>query len=117
MGYHNSLAGVPQGSVLVLVFYLLYTSNIPALGQNFVATFADDTAILANTNSSLLIRSNIGQQKLNEANSVHVDFTNKVIEYKLVYIKPKTIPYENKAKYLGLTLDAKLGGNHMSRKN
>lgn len=39
-------AGVPLGSVLLSVMYLLYTSNIPKLAINTIATLADDIAIL-----------------------------------------------------------------------
>jgi hypothetical protein len=46
--------------------------------------------------------------KLNEAKSVHVDFTNKRVEHKPIYINHQVVPYENTAKYLGMTLDAKL---------
>jgi hypothetical protein len=40
-------AGVPQGSALGPVRYLLHTSDLPAPENNTVATFADDAAIFA----------------------------------------------------------------------
>jgi hypothetical protein len=40
-------AGVPQGSVFGPLIYLLYTADLPTSPDSTIATFADDTAILA----------------------------------------------------------------------
>jgi len=114
-------AGVPQGSVLGPVLYILYTSDLPTFEKNVVATFADDTAIMAigdnNTESIEKLQAVITKVqrwtrkwkiKLNETKSVHIDFTNKCIEHNPIYISHQVVPYENTAKYLGMTLDAKL---------
>lgn len=114
-------AGVPQGSVLGPVLYLLYTSDIPEIENNTIATFADDTAIMAvgSTHKEAVEKvqaavntifkwTNIWRIKLNESKSIHIDFTNKKSNYHPIFIDNKIIPYQNTAKYLGMTLDAKL---------
>jgi len=40
-------AGVPQGSVLGALLYILYTADIPEEKDTLLATFADDTAVIS----------------------------------------------------------------------
>jgi hypothetical protein len=99
-------AGVPQGSVLSPILYLLYTSDLPTLEQTVVATFADDTAIMAigdnNCESTQKLQMAISEVqrwtkkwriKLNKTKSVHIDFTNRHVEHKPIYINHHAVPY------------------------
>lgn len=115
-------AGVPQGSVLGPVLYLLFTCDLPKTEDTTIATFADDTAILAVGNNieeataHLQVACNQMNDwtkkwrlKLNELKSVHMNFTNKNIRNPpAININESIVPYENNAKYLGMTLDTKL---------
>lgn len=87
-----------------------------------VAMFADDTALLAVekdqdlSTERLQIASNAildwtkqWKIQLNEQKSIHINFTNKLLkDPPALDLNGTIVPYENNAKYLGMTLDAKL---------
>jgi len=86
-----------------------------------VATFADETAILtvgsSNEESTGKLQTTIKQKKngqkkwhiqFNESKSVHINFTNRCFEHIPLTINTQKVPYANRAKYLGMTLDTKL---------
>ena len=61
-------AGIPQGSILGPIFYLLQTSDVPKSSGFFTATFADDTALLA-TGKSVEESSAVLQEVINIVNA------------------------------------------------
>lgn len=114
-------AGVPQGSVLGPVLYLIYTADLPTENHLLISTFADDTAILS-SHSNPKIASKILEVhlksienwlcdwriKVNELKSAHVTFTLKKETCPAVKLNGVTIPQTNEAKYLGVHLDRRL---------
>ena len=43
----NAVSGVPQGSVFVPLFFLLYTSDLFSILENKLIGYADDSALIA----------------------------------------------------------------------
>ena len=86
-----------------------------------MATFADVTAIMAVGGDVVDATEKLQRAadeinnwtrqwliKLNEDNSIHVTFANKRCHHIPAIMNGKTIPHSQTAKYLGMTLDAKL---------
>lgn len=122
---HTSLfpikAGVPQGSVLGPILYLLYTADLPKTRLTSIATFADDTAILASSKDPRIASQNLQKHlieiqkwfkhwriKVNELKSVHVTFTLKKNNCPTVQLNNCVLPQKDAVKYLGMHLDRRL---------
>lgn len=118
---HKIEAGVPQGSVLGPILYTLFTADIPVRDDVTIASFADDTALLASHENPIiashLLQSELDELsewlinwrvKVNENKSTHVTFTTRHDTCPPVSLNNVLIPQSDEVKYLGMHLDRKL---------
>jgi hypothetical protein len=123
-------SGVPQGSILGTLLYVLYTSDLPTFRETTLGTFADDTAIFATHEDPTLASLNLQEHlhiiekwlkklkiKVNESKSFHVRFTLRKGHCPAVNINQTVILQREVVKYLGLHLDCRLNWKeHIVRK-
>ncbi|KAL4111825.1 hypothetical protein QTP88_015710 [Uroleucon formosanum] len=128
--YFSIQAGVPQGSDLAPDLFNIYTSDIPKVANTTIATYADDTAILA-SNTDLTLASSALQNhldlinswatqwriKINPEKSYNVIFSLRKNDFPPLQLQGVDIPKTSQVKYLGLILDKRLTwGPHLKSK-
>lgn len=116
-------AGVPQGGLLSPVLFIIYINDIPKLQNTNLALFADDTAVISESNNIniniLRLQNHVNELetffdkwkiKVNTEKTKLIHFTKKLKKSadNNLYFYGETINEEPVIKYLGVNLDQKL---------
>lgn len=114
-------AGVPQGSKLGPILFLLYINDIPRHPRTLMALFADDTAILARHNVERFIFLWLQQHvkliehwldcwrvRLNVQKTATIRFFPRRKSVTKIKVFNTSIDWTRETKYLGITLDQQL---------
>jgi hypothetical protein len=119
--YQEVRSSVSQGSVLGPLLYLLFTANLPTTDYTTIATFADNTGLMAVHRDPVIASQHLQSHltllhdwfemwkiRVNPAKFAHVTFTMQHVTCPPVFLHTTQIPVKSKVKYLGLHLDRKL---------
>ena len=110
----------PQGNVLGLTLYQLYTADLPQTENVETATFADDTAITVvhdEPNEATKLHKSLDEIgnwtqkwkiKINASKSTHIIFTTRHVANTQITINNETISTTNNVKYLRMHLNKRM---------
>ena len=116
--------GVPQGSALGPLLFLLYVNDLSSCSSNSPRLFADDTCLIVNDSSYVKLIEKVNEEirsvsKWMNANKLTINMTksnilvispklNKFCFYNSSNYPTTSIPIITTARYLGIILDDKL---------
>jgi len=120
-GPHPVISGVPQGTVLAPLLFLLYINDITTSIQSTIRLYADDVLIyriIDSENDHLILQNDINRlehwanlwsMNFNPNKCVHLRITNKKTFLNYSYtIYNQQLQQVSSAKYLGVTIDSHL---------
>ena len=117
--------GVPQGSILGPILFLLYINDLPNFSDLDIKLFADDACLMLNDKNAAALENkvntelvkinnwmNINKLTINYSKSNYIIFTNKNNSFKFnIGINGIALDQITKTKYLGVIINEKLKWN------